>query len=303
MHAQDRAQSQYAFTNAVQSVYPDVFAYLDTGLNQSSQSKKRGYDSYANDFFEDAKRSRVEPVYNPAMAQRLAGLNTYINDGWNYVDQNYNTSLPALKEKQDLLEIDQWLYQLSNTVQQNNFPAQAFRASAYAPSQAAMYPSVPAMLQNDYSQSLAQCSARLYPTLPAANFAYPGQIQSFSPSTILPQMGSRYAEPRRTIDISQLQAAPSCANESSVRDTPVLKKGENATSPKITEDISKNVEKLSLLDEKTVAEERAKHAAMIKTMRHAIAAMLKKQEGEEEQALKRDVSLPVSVESNLAVAA
>lgn len=275
------AQSHYAFASAVQSVYPDV--YPDSSRNQQQQqqqSKKRGYDSYANNFFEDAKRSRVEPVYNTAMAQRLAGLNSYINEGWNYVDQNYNSSLPALKDRQDLLEIDQWLFQLSNTVQQD-YPAQsAFRNSVYSSQPASMYPSVPTMLQNDYSQSLNQglTGGQLYPNLPTNSFAFPGQLQSYNQNTILPQMGSRYAEPRRTIDISQLQAAPSSAKESSIRNTPVFKAAESPAPAKVAEDIARNVEKLSLVDEKAVAEERAKHAAMIKTMREAIAAMIKKQE-------------------------
>lgn len=276
------AQTQYAFANAVQSVYPNVYpdSAAAFGPQHQQQNKKRGYDDDANNFFEDAKRSRVEPVYNPAMAQRLTGLNTYINDGWNYIDQNYNTSLPALKDRQDLLEIDQWLYQLSSTLEQGSNSPQAFR-STVSSSQSSVYPNVPAMLQNDYSQSLCQGpTGSVYPNIPASNFAFPGHLASFAGNTVLPQMVTRYTEPRRTIDISQLQAAPSSAKESSIRDTPVKSAVDVPATPRVTEDITSNVERLSIVDEKAAAEERAKHGAMIKTMREAIATMVKKMEDE-----------------------
>lgn len=278
-------QSQYAYSTAIQSVYPETYIE-NVYSHQQQHSRKRGYDDYANDFFEDAKRSRVEPVYNQAMAQRLSGLDHYISEGWNYVDQDYNTSLPALKNKQDLLEIDQWLYQLSNTVQPGDMESHAMNHPSYGRPQASIYPNVPNMLQNDYSQSLnLSSSATLYPTLPAGNFAFSSQAAGYNSNTILPQIGSYYSEPRRTIDISQLQAAPSSAKESNVRDTPVHAaqasgevKAVVSQKQEKTEEISKDIAKMSLVDERSVAEEKAKHARMIKAMRAAIASMLKKME-------------------------
>lgn len=271
-------ESQYAYNNALQSIYPEV---QGEQLYGQQQSRKRGYDTFANNFFEDAKRSRVEPVYNPAMAQRLSGLNNYINDGWNYVDQNYNSSLPALKTKQDLLEIDQWLYQLFNTVQQGSYPSGMQRGPVYGAQPGSIYPSVPAMLQNDYSQSLkTPGSASLYPDMSPGGFGYSNQVPMYHNSAVLPQVG-RYNEPRRTIDISQLQAAPSVGKISSVRDTPVTAPSEDATPSPKAEELSTHVEKMTIADEKAVVADRVRHIAMIKTMRDAIASMLKKMEAAE----------------------
>lgn len=299
-------QSQYAYSTAIQSVYPDTYA---ENVYTQQHSRKRGYDDYANDFFEDAKRSRVEPVYNQAMAQRLSGLDNYISEGWNYVDQDYNTSLPALKNKQDLLEIDQWLYQLSNTVQPGAMEAHAFRNASYGHPQGSIYPNVPNMLQNDYSQSLnLSSSATLYPTLPAGNFAFSSQTPGYNSNTILPQIGSYYSEPRRTIDISQLQAAPSSAKESNVRDTPVHPSvaapdsQASAQKQEKTEEISKDIAKMSLVDERSVAEEKAKHAKMIKSMRAAIASMLKKMEEASSKAVQDAAPEQTSVTKTLPVA-
>lgn len=240
--------SQYAYVNGVQAVYPEQY------------SKKRAYDDdYANHFFEDAKRSRIEPVYNPAMAQRLSALDPYISDSW-YMDQaTYNpantVALPALRTKQDLLEIDQWLYALSGTVQYDRLSQP-------------MYPSMASVFQNDYSQSMDMApSASIYPTLPQSNFTFSSQNPSYS-GTILPQLGSRYGDQSRTLDISRLQAAPS-AVESNVRGSPA-----EPPTEKSNEDISKDVAKLTLVD----ADERKKHAEMIKNMRRVIASMLKRME-------------------------
>lgn len=260
-------QHGVAYTGCAQTAFPAGYMEQNNG---PQHSKKRGYDDYANNFFEDAKRSRVEPVYNQAMAQRLTGLSSYLNDGWNYVDQDYTSSLPALKSKQDLLEIDQWLYQLSSDVQQTTYPPQAYRASGYAP-QSTLYPNVPNILQADYSQSL-NMSGSMYPSF---NSAYVQQMPMYNNTMLAPQAGALYMEPRRTIDISQLQTAPSAAQESSVRDTPVVQSGSKSPVNK-TEEITRHVEQMTIADEKAATEEKEKHTAMIRTMREAIRSMIKR---------------------------
>ncbi|CCG83710.1 protein of unknown function [Taphrina deformans PYCC 5710] len=255
---------QYVHDEPVQysTSYPEQVA-----AQQYSQSRKRGYEDYANDFFEDAKRSRLEPVYNMAMAQRLTGLNGYIADDWSYPDQAYNCNLPALKTKQDLLEIDQWLYQLSTDVNRGSHAVQAPKYGA------AMYPTVPnALLPDYYAQGANMAVAgNMYP---ASNFPYIGQLPVYNNPILAPHMGARYHEPRRTIDISQLQSAPSVAPESSIRDTPV--KVEKPVTNSKPEDIIQNVEKMSIADEKSIMADKAKHVAMISTMREAIASMIRR---------------------------
>lgn len=284
--------------------------YLSTASEQQ-QSRKRGYDDYANNFFEDAKRSRIEPIYNPAMAQRLSGLNPYVNDAWLY-DQSFGSgtasaatapttiSLPALKTKQDLLEIDQWLYQLSGTVQQSMYSTPNDGVDSYATSPGSMYPSMTSAYQNNYSQSLHMApSANIYPNLPATTtFNFSNQLGSY-PSSILPQLGSRYTDQGRSIDISRLQAAPSSARESNVRGSPVVPAAPVVASPTAVSElrskvdgsaqaskeneITKDVEKMSLMEhqgKQPTEAQRKKHAEMIHKLRSTISVMLRKLEGE-----------------------
>ncbi|RPA85234.1 hypothetical protein BJ508DRAFT_302901 [Ascobolus immersus RN42] len=100
---------------------------------QQQESKKRAFEG-VNEFFDDAKRNKIQPVYNQEMAQRLSSLQAivpsvapvanstdgqYQNSGANGEQQqaqNGNYQLPALRTKQDLINADQFLHQLSANV-------------------------------------------------------------------------------------------------------------------------------------------------------------------------------------------
>jgi len=107
-------------------------------------------------FFEDAKRHKIQPVYDGAMAQRLTALQfsapSTTGEG---IDFNGSTTvtapaanggpqsftLPSLRTKQDLIDADHFLTQLSATVYDNSPQYQQFRTQ---PNQAPHTPNGPA---------------------------------------------------------------------------------------------------------------------------------------------------------------
>ncbi|KAL7271178.1 hypothetical protein RUND412_006077 [Rhizina undulata] len=114
---------------------PDQPPAPQEAIPQTSQneSKKRAYEG-VNGFFEDAKRHKIQPVYDGAMAQRLSALQQFVPattaEGTDYnhhaatvtapptgvapVNQQY--TLPSLRTKQDLIDADNFLTQLSANV-------------------------------------------------------------------------------------------------------------------------------------------------------------------------------------------
>lgn len=125
--------------------YPPQPAPQQDGMNQQqpvSESKKRAFDG-VDQFFEDAKRHKIQPVYDGNMAQRLSALQQFVpTTSGESVDfnghhaatvtapapgQNQYT-LPSLRTKQDLIDADHFLTQLSANVYES--PAAAAAAGA-----------------------------------------------------------------------------------------------------------------------------------------------------------------------------
>lgn len=107
-------------------------------------AKKRSFDG-VDQFFEDAKRHKIQPVYDGAMAQRLTALQfsapsttgegidfsgsaTVTAPASNGGPQTY--TLPSLRTKQDLIDADHFLTQLSANVYDSSGQQFQFRAQA-----------------------------------------------------------------------------------------------------------------------------------------------------------------------------
>ncbi|KAI5847768.1 hypothetical protein DFP73DRAFT_577677 [Morchella snyderi] len=118
------------------------------GMNQQQQpggeSKKRAFDG-VDQFFEDAKRHKIQPVYDGNMAQRLSALQQFVpTTSGETVDFNGHHAatvtapaagqsqytLPSLRTKQDLIDADHFLTQLSANVYES--PAAAAAAGVPA---------------------------------------------------------------------------------------------------------------------------------------------------------------------------
>lgn len=109
-----------------------------------TDSKKRSFDG-VDQFFEDAKRHKIQPVYDGAMAQRLSALQ-FVPSTTAEMDFNGHTTtatapavsaatsqtytLPSLRTKQDLIDADNFLTQLSANVYDASGGQFSFRTNA-----------------------------------------------------------------------------------------------------------------------------------------------------------------------------
>ncbi|KAI5793607.1 hypothetical protein FPQ18DRAFT_258511 [Pyronema domesticum] len=123
--------------------YPNSAAYGPGAAAQQQQQqaqqqhneKKRSFDG-VDQFFDDAKRHKIQPVYDGAMAQRLSALQFIPSTSAEGVDfghaatvtappTNGNTpsfTLPSLRTKQDLIDADNFLTQLSTNIYDSTNP-------------------------------------------------------------------------------------------------------------------------------------------------------------------------------------
>lgn len=295
-------------TQKEQSAYPDLFSASAVQQSQPlPASRKRAYQEEASIFFEDAKRSRMEPVYNPIMAERLSTLDTYLHDGGFFFDsppQQQQQLLPegplfsdgtltALQTKQDLLDFDAWLLQLSGT-----FPGQeGFEdptSALYAQSQFSPGSEYPGL-------QMKQDTIGLYPTLPLSLYQQPlyGDTLGLASTSTLPMLAGDaglFASGRRHLNLGQLQAprpaSPGLrlsrgAPESNVRDAPLAPPQPAAVGTK-EETIAERVGKLTLQEkeeqekQEVATQERVKrHAAMIRRLRLAIHRQVERLEGKQ----------------------
>lgn len=106
-----------------------------------SLSRKRAYDA-TSDLFDDIKRAKIAPVYNSEMASRLSAVDQFVSSGsYNNASaaaafatqsqlpsqsqqhsSNDYRSLPPFKSQQELLEADQFLSHLSNSIASQTSP-------------------------------------------------------------------------------------------------------------------------------------------------------------------------------------
>lgn len=285
--------------------------YVET-VNPQNTSKKRSYD-YANEFFEDVKRHKINPVYDDDMVARLSALQAWVTD--DLFKPNYNTYqlpspapipspnlyLPALRTKQDLLEANHFL----TTLQTHTFEPQY--ATDYLPqypsySSKTLYPT----LDLDYSEaSPAEIapSTNLYPQL----FA---QSPSPVPSANYLQMGSRLAyDPTKLVYAGTLRKAPpraeSTGSDELVQDMEKMDVDSESKEKKPSEEEEdRKTEKTKDVD----AEIRKKHLEVIKNLRKLVQEKLLdlEKEGESKSEEKMDEvkeSTVPSVQTQVSVAA
>lgn len=123
----------------------------DLGQQAPTESKKRALEG-ADQFFDEVKRHKIQPVYDNAMAQRLSQLQQYMpvpQENLDYqahgntpvtsagqVNGTHPFTLPSLRTKQELVEANNFLTELSHNLYDSSAPA---AAAAAATASAASY--------------------------------------------------------------------------------------------------------------------------------------------------------------------
>jgi len=175
--------------------------------HQEQQSaKKRSFDG-VDQFFDDAKRHKIQPVYDGAMAHRLSALQFVPSTTGEGVDFNGSATvtapattggpqtytLPSLRTKQDLIDADHFLTQLSANVydssgQQFQFRAQASQ-SPHTPNGQAPQPSPQQQHDGAPPAPMGQqnSSGTTSLTPPQGNFATSHSPVNQSPQQVSPQ--------------------------------------------------------------------------------------------------------------------
>ncbi|KAA8898925.1 hypothetical protein FN846DRAFT_961634 [Sphaerosporella brunnea] len=135
-HAPQDGQQASAIAHAAQAVAAQAQAAQQAqaqAQQQQENSKKRSFEG-VDQFFEDAKRHKLQPIYDGAMAQRLSALQFIPSSTSEGVDFNgaatvtapatngstQTFTLPSLRTKQDLIDADNFLTQLSANVYDNS---------------------------------------------------------------------------------------------------------------------------------------------------------------------------------------
>lgn len=210
------------------------------GMNQQqpgSENKKRAFDG-VDQFFEDAKRHKIQPVYDGNMAQRLSALQQFVpatsGEGVDFNGHHATTvtaapaagqnqyTLPSLRTKQDLIDADHFLTQLSANVYESpaaaaaagvatagghfaqpyrsNQPSSPHGAQAQAQQQSPNHtptghdnaPATTAIMQSSTSTSSGGTSALTPPTSNYTTSHSPNQQHSTPPSASPQSGGSMY---------------------------------------------------------------------------------------------------------------
>lgn len=125
-------------------------AHQGQDLNQQAPtgSKKRALEG-ADQFFDEVKRHKIQPVYDNAMAQRLSQLQQYMpvpqenldyqahgNTPVTSAGQAHPFTLPSLRTKQEIVEANNFLTELSHNLYDSSAPTAAATAAAAAASAA-----------------------------------------------------------------------------------------------------------------------------------------------------------------------
>lgn len=116
-------------------------------LNQSAptESKKRALEG-ADQFFDEVKRHKIQPVYDSNMAQRLSALQQYMPVSQENIDYqthggtpvssagqgagSHPYTLPSLKTRQELVDANNFLTELSHNLYDSSAPAAAANNSS-----------------------------------------------------------------------------------------------------------------------------------------------------------------------------
>lgn len=183
-----------------------------------NENKKRVFEGM-DQFFDDAKRHKLQPVYDGAMAQRLSALQFVPATSAEGVEFNGHHAptvtaspsgqtqytLPSLRTKQDLIDADNFLTQLSANVYENPAAAAAAGVSAggahFPPQYRTNQPSSPHGTPATQPQQLSpshtpvahDTTPTAAPALPAASNSTgtpaltPPSQQHSTPPTVSPQ--------------------------------------------------------------------------------------------------------------------
>ncbi|RPB24139.1 hypothetical protein L211DRAFT_849269 [Terfezia boudieri ATCC MYA-4762] len=121
-------------------------AHQGQDLNQQAPtgSKKRALEG-ADQFFDEVKRHKIQPVYDNAMAQRLSQLQQYMPVSQENLDyqahgstpvtsasQAHPFTLPSLRTKQEIVEANNFLTELSHNLYDSSAPTAAASVTATA---------------------------------------------------------------------------------------------------------------------------------------------------------------------------
>jgi hypothetical protein len=128
--------AQAAAAQAHAQAQAHAHAHAQAHAQHQNENKKRSFDGI-DQLFEDAKRNKIQPVYDGAMVQRLSALLYVPSTSGEAVDYGHTATstappttqsytLPSLRTKQDLLDADNFLTQLSANVHDSN-PQQQFQ--------------------------------------------------------------------------------------------------------------------------------------------------------------------------------
>jgi hypothetical protein len=145
-HPSQDGQQASAIAHAAQAVAAQAQAAQQAAAAQAQaqqNSKKRSFDG-VDQFLEDVKRNKLQPVYDGAMAQRLTALSQFIpsttSEGVDFngtatvtapaTNGSQPFTLPSLRTKQDLIDADNFLTQLSANVYDSSAHQYQFRHNA-----------------------------------------------------------------------------------------------------------------------------------------------------------------------------
>lgn len=139
----------------------------DISQQAPTESKKRSLEG-PDHFFDEVKRHKIQPVYDSAMAQRLSALQQYMpvtQENLDYqphggtpvssagqVATAHPFTLPSLRTKQELVEANNFLTELSHNLYDSAAPAAAAAAAA-ATASAASYAQAGQFFPNGVSLS------------------------------------------------------------------------------------------------------------------------------------------------------
>lgn len=198
--------------------YPPISYCASSYYQTEPHTRKRVYDA-TNEFFEDAKRYKMAPVYNQEMRSRLQEIGPVFDadDLSSHYTGQQSLQLPSLKSREDFLDAERFLTQLSHTVYQDtsNLPARLY---PYSTSPYPALPSTPTSftaINGSAGHLSGDTLARhlqgyndtpLYPQIPPAGTVNTGQLHASQ----TPSLGSRLGvESTRRFSVGVLQKAPS----------------------------------------------------------------------------------------------
>lgn len=137
-YPQQNGQSPvYYYPNAQNPSQQEAIAQA-VGAATQNNDKKRAFEG-VDQLIEDAKRNKIQPVYDGAMAQRLSALQHFVPatsgefNGSNTATASAGDGdgpqfqLPSLRTKQDLIDADHFFTQLSADVYDQSAVAQRYR--------------------------------------------------------------------------------------------------------------------------------------------------------------------------------